>query len=70
VLRAEFRTGFEPKSARQVERLGAHVTMLERLYKDPLNAPLLPGSEEIGEAEDWERYWRKVGSGFGADRRR
>jgi hypothetical protein len=60
VLLGAFRTGVEPESAEQVDRLGDHVTMLERIYRDPLNAPLLPSLAEIGEAEDWERYWRKT----------
>ena len=34
--------------------------MLENIYRDPLNAPLLPSLAEIGEAKDRERYWRKT----------
>ena len=60
VVLGAFRTGAEPESAEQVDRLGAHVMMLENIYRDPLNAPLLPSLAEIGEAKDRERYWRKT----------
>jgi hypothetical protein len=58
-LFGEFRTGAEPGSPDQEKRLGSHVLMLERIYTDPLYAPLLPSLEENGEGANWERYWRK-----------
>jgi hypothetical protein len=58
-LLGEFKTGVEPGSPYQEKRLADHVIMLERIYNDPLNAPLLPSLEEIGEATNWRRYWCK-----------
>lgn len=47
--------------APNIERRHAdHVLMLERIYMDPVNAPLLPSPEGFGEAFDWERRWRKI----------
>ena len=58
-LLGEFKTRIEAGSLAQEQRISQHLIMLERIYTNPLDAPLLPSLEKIGEAADWERYWRK-----------
>jgi hypothetical protein len=58
-LFSRFRTGVEPTDPNQADRLGQHLTMLERIYTDPRHACLLPGLEAYDEASGWERYWRR-----------
>lgn len=42
--------------AEQEDRLGAHAIVLERIYRNPRNAPTLPELDDIGEGIAWLQF--------------